>query len=386
MVIAAFYPLSLVAGGICSVNEAAARLDSLGRFAADVNYAVSLPQNEDDVVYTLKITSAANSTDTLCEARYLIDWSLPAQQGESRGFQAYFPGHHYRYRDHRLQEYHFTWDSIPFLTGRGGVQRNGQFVDLLPQMLAREIRAMAADSTFYVRFRPDSVVSGQKVAVIRGAQKIQGYDGNLFTMIFDPVSYRPLKIYREYNPGSIAEQSVTVTYSYPDGQGVDVPSSEEALMALYPEVFEKYRQSNYRVENLRGLPIPGFALPTLTGERYTHHKGEPFAAPTVIALLDPSVATTAETVAALRKAVDTCPGQTGLILAFTSTNTDTIEEITGPLREGEAILISARPLTRDCGVNDFPTTIITGRDGVIKDVILGFNRNITENVIQSASL
>lgn len=196
----------------------------------------------------------------------------------------------------------------------------------------------------------------------------------------------PLRLFNEYNPGQISEQSVTVVYTYPDDMDKNRPRSEEELVALYPEVFEKYRESNYRVENLRGLPMPAFSLPTTTGERYTRHKGDRFLSPTVVALLDPSVSTAKETVEALRRAVDSLPGEAGLVMVFSGSNSDMIEEIAGALRPGEAILMSGRSLARDCGVSEYPVVIVASRDGIVKDVILGFNRNLGESVIQAVSL
>lgn len=406
MVIAAFYPLGLHAEGICcnDMDQCVEKLAAMNNFTADARYAVTLPSAEDDVIYNVRLISDA-ARDTLSEAVYLVDWRIDDENKESEGFSSYMPGHHYRYRDHKLQEYHFEWDSIPFLTAGGGVQRNDRFVDLLPQMLAAQVRKMQADSLFQLRFSADTVVSGKHVAAIDGIQRVKGYDGRYFQLLMDRGTARPIRLYNEYNPGQISEQSVTVEYIYPDADSkagkdlrdtakkldevalpVTLPQSEEDLMAIYPEVFEKYRSSNYRTENLPGMFMPEFSLPTITGERYTHHKGEPFQYPTVIALLDPGVSTNSQTVSALRKAVDTMPGQTTLLMVFTGSNIDSIEEITGPAREEEAILMSGRSLARDCGISDFPVIIVAGRNGKITDVNLGFNQNLTENVIQAVSL
>lgn len=397
MVIAAIYPLGLMAGGICSIDKGdgkcaadclISKLEGITPFSATARYAVTLPQAEDDVVYTVRLLSEATPADTLCEARYLIDWELPRPETLSKGFSAYVDGSHYRFNDNKLQEYHFEWDSIPFQVGKGGVQRNPQFAGLLPQLMARELRGMLADSTFTLRFVPDTVVSGRHVATLIGVQKVRGYEGRYFSALFDPDTARPLKISNEFNPGQISEQSVTVEYTYPEeGDGfITVPDGEEELIALYPEVFEKFRRSNYRVENLRGAKLPRFSLPTLTSERYTFDASRGFRAPAVVALLDPSVATVEETVARLRKALATGTADADLIMVFTSGNPDTIEEITGPSRRGEYVLLSGRSLARDSGVTVFPTVLVCGRDGTVTEVILGFNRNLAENVIQAVAL
>ena len=153
-----------------------------------------------------------------------------------------------------------------------------------------------------------------------------------------------------------------------------------------PEVFEKFRESNYRIENMRGLPLPSFSLPTVTGERYTRHRGDSFNAPTVVALIDPAVATSGETVKALREAVASMPMQVDLILAFTGSNIDTVESLTGAAGMGEALLISAKSLARDCGTSVFPTILLVGSGGNVENVILGFNNSLSQDVIQSLAL
>ena len=387
MVIAALFPPGVAARGKCSnirsVEQLAARLDTVGDFQPKVKYAVSLPQADDDIVYTISLHSQPAAGDRLSPVDYLIKWSLPTPETVSEGFLSYFKGNHYRYRDNRLQEYHFDWDSIPFLSGTGGVQRNGQFVELLPQMLAADLRKMAADTTFVLRFVPDTVVSGQKAAVVKGVQRVRGYDSRYFTLVADKATGLPLQIFNEYNPGAISEQAVSVTYDYPSGQAESLPVTEQALIAMYPEVFEKFRQSNYRIENMPGLPVPQFSLPTSTGERYTHARGEGFRAPVVIAVLDPAVGSTRQTVAALRKASASVPMENLLVFAMLSSHIDTVEDVVGPLRDNETLLLSASSLARDCGINECPVMIVAGRDGKITETIIGFNPNLAESVIQA---
>lgn len=366
--------------------EAIGRLENAAVFAAEADYAVTLPQAQDDVVYKVKLASERAGGDRLCEADYLIEWELPTPSGLAEGFLGYFAGHHYRYRDRRLQEYHFEWDSIPFLTRGGGVQRNGQFVDLLPQELGATLRRMSGDSLVTMRFNPDTVVGGEHMAAFTIVQSVQGYTGRIMKILLDGGAGMPLLIDNEFNPGQISEQLVTVKYRYPaDGELPAVPKSEEELMARFPEAFEKFRESNYSIENLRGEPMPGFSLPTPTGERYTREKGDRLAAPTVIALIDPEAGFASETLAALRRAAEQAPKATNLVMAFISGGPDRIEELTGPLNAGETVLLSARSLARDCGATAFPAIIIVGEDGKVANVILGFNNSLSADVIQSVA-
>ena len=231
------------------------------------------------------------------------------------------------------------------------------------------------------------MLEGRDAAMVEASQEVGGYVGRNYTLYCDPATGLPLQIYNEYNPGRVSEQSVKVSYTYPASDvSLKAVDAEEKLMALYPEVFEKYRESNYRIENIRGLPMPAFSLPTPTGERYTHQKKAPFRAPTVIALLDASTGAAAPAVAALRKAQRSMPRQVDLILAFIGSNADAIEEVAGALAPGETHLMSARTLARDCGTNVFPTILIVDSKGIVTDVALGLNNSLAQDVIQSLAL
>jgi hypothetical protein len=158
------------------------------------------------------------------------------------------------------------------------------------------------------------------------------------------------------------------------------------MEARYPEIFEKYRRSNFRVENLAATPLPTFSLPTTTSERYTYHRGDTFKAPTLIALLDSRVASTKATVEAVRSAAARLPFALDVIWAFVDNNIDAIDSVVPSILPGEALLMTARSLARDCGVSAFPTLIFVGRDGIVSDTQLGFNSSLTQLIIEKATL
>lgn len=373
-----------------TVEALVSTLEGMTPFSAGVTYDVTLPMLEDDVVYSIEVASEAAPDDRLSGVDYLIRWSLPAREGgdASEGFLAYFDGHHYRYRDNRLQEYHFEWDSIPFLTGEGGVQRNGQFVELLPQSIARELREMINSDDYAVGYEPSASSDGREVSVVTASQNVRGFTGRNYKLTVDRATGRPLRIDNEYNPGQISEQSVNVAYDYSGSRdgAVAAVASEEELMEMYPEVFEKFRESNYRIENMRGLPLPSLSLPTLTGERYTRHRGDGFKAPAVVAIIDPQVASAAETVSALRGVAARMPRDIDLVFAFMGSNTDEIEEVAGSPVYGETDLMSAKSLARDCGTSVYPTILVVDPSGIVVNVLLGFNNSLAEDVIQSLAL
>lgn len=146
------------------------------------------------------------------------------------------------------------------------------------------------------------------------------------------------------------------------------------------------RRSSFSLEKLVGQQLPGFNAPTPTGERYSRRTGDHFASPTVIAIIDPSVSFAPDAVAALRRAVSQAPVECGLIMAFTSTNADLIEEVAGTPAVGEAILQSARGVARDMGAAQLPAVLLVKKDSTVADVIVGYNKDLASDVIQKMAL
>ena len=391
MVIAVLYPLGISAQGISDIVDG---LESIGCWHARADYSITLPQATDDVVYTVVMESSAAPADTLAPADYLIEWGVDTPSGRSEGFSAYFDGHHYRFRDERLQEYHWEWDSIPFMPRRvgaaysNGVHRSAQFVDLLPHFIASDLRRMASDSLYTLTVHPDTVVSGHRCAVVDAVMTVQGYVCSEVTYTFDAASMLPLAVEADYNPGALSEQTVSVSYGYgSDALSADCTElSERFLIGRYPAVFEKYRQSNFRIENLPGTRMPGFALPTTTGERYSRHAGDPFRVPTVIVLLEAGSEFTPQLIAGMREAVDRMPVDADVIYAFADNRIDDIDAVLAAPRQGEHILMSAGPLARDCGVAAMPVVIVCGRSGDVADVRVGYNKDLPLDVIQMTVL
>ena len=370
-----------------SFIDEANRLEKMQDVNACVHYALALPMAEDEVIYTIKLAENTNPADSLLGRNYMIQWEVPVDQGTDTisGFTSYFSGHLYRFRDHKLQEYHHDWDAMPFNDATGGVHRNGQFVNLLPFSLASQLRDMASDSTYTLTVGR-SVINTQKVDTYKGVRTINGIESQEIELSVDPSDGYPVRFSALYNPGMLGEQEVTATYSYSDSSTAQLPVSEQELRSMYPAVFDKYRTNSYSVESLRGIPLPTVALPTITHERYLHEKGTPFPSPMIVAFLDPEVSTTGSTVAMLRGVVDRLPRQTGLLLIFNSTDIDSVEELTGPAREDERILISATPFIRECGVSAYPTMLLCGSDGKVTEVLLGTSSTLADDLTGAAAI
>ncbi|WP_280122876.1 hypothetical protein [Duncaniella muricolitica] len=386
MVLAALSPLSLSARGIADIIEG---LSAAPAYNASVTYSVTLPSRDDDVVYRLNLSSVPTPADTLSPCAYLIGWQLDTPSGPTEGWTSYFTGNLYRYRDHRLREYHTSWDPAPFMPATAsrrqpGVQEATQFVELLPAYIARDLRAMAADTLYTLSEPKETTLDGRPAMCLEAVMDVRGERVRQASYWFDRDTHLPLRIDIESNPASITEQTITVNYApAPDA---DTPMSEESLLALYPEHFEKYRESNFRIENLRDTPLPTFTLPTATGERYAHQRGQAFRAPTVVALLDPDTSFSSDIVRDLRAAIDSSTIPADIIWAVTGTNADRAEELVGQTRPGEHLLLNARSLARDCGASSLPVVILAAPSGMVKNVLLGYNSDLSTVVLQSIAL
>lgn len=373
-------------GAIATAEQFAKTLTGFPQYSTEINYDVTLPMGSDEITYILKLASAPAYRDRLSATNYLIDWRLNHDGNVSDGFLAYFNGNHYRYRDHRLQEYHYDTDSIPFVMKQGGVQSTGQFTDLIPQVLGEQITHMMTDPAFTIHFNPDTLVEADSRIALTATQTVQDNVGMRFTLIADRFNGKPVRLIREYNPGQISEQTVTAKFSYPDNLDIKAVTSEEELQTLYQEQFDKYRDNGNRIEHMRGLQMPAFSLPTTTGERYTRQKEDTFPTSTIIAIIDDALPTAAQTVKALREATGQTNSDIALILAFIGNNSDRIEEITGTPVSNETILMSAQSLARTCGTAVFPTVLVVRQSGKICNVLLGFNNNLIQDVIQSTGM
>ena len=106
----------------------------------------------------------------------------------------------------------------------------------------------------------------------------------------------------------------------------------------------------------------------------------------MVVILDPSAGFSGEIVESVRRAADNLPYEADVVFAFVSTNTDLIESIVPSVRRGEHLLMNARSLARDCGAASLPVIIAVDRSGVVKNVMLGFNKDMENIVLQNMAL
>lgn len=386
LAILSVYPLGLQAQGI---DDVISSLKSINHFDATVDYSV-LMSLQDDVDYTLHLKSWNAPADTLAPCDYLIDWKVATPDGESTGFSAYYDGNVYNFRGDKLLEYHYDSNKSLF-QARGigaaslpGVQRRAQFSELLPQFIAEQLDEIKNNPDYRYIIHTDTVINGTNRTAIDGTMTMSGQVMKEFLYVFDKAGM-PVMVNMENNPGALAEQSITATYAYSPDTAAHERINEDILRGIYPEIFDRYRESNFAIENLPGQRLPGFALPTTTGERYSRMLGDKFRCPTVIVMLDAKGAFSSPTVSAVRSAVDSLPFNSDIIWAFSGNNVDDIEAIVPQIRVGEHLLMSAKPLARDCGVTSYPSIIVCRADGTVADIVLGYNNDLSSVVIQKVA-
>lgn len=382
-------PLSVMAQGAGQLYDLGHALLQMGDYQGRATFEALLPSAADPVVYDVELQSAAPA-DTLAPCSYVIAWDTESPSGPLSGFSAYFDGHHYRFRNSKLQEYHISDGETAFLPGGAGtaaqgVQSRAQFADLLPQFLGAKMIEIATDSAYSYTFDVAMTVRGKRCIVVEGVKMSRGYETQRFTYAFDNETNLPVLIDQINSPGSISEQVVTVSYSPSDQEPVAL--NEEGLIERWPDAFERFRQSTFRVESLVGEAFPSFSCPMAgASDRCTHHVGEPFDAPTIIVALDPGVGTNAETVQAVRSAVEQLPVRTEILWTFKSNKEEEAIAALGNVGPDEKALLSATGLLRDAGVTLFPTIIICSADGKVAKVICGYNNSIEEVVLQVIQL
>ncbi len=374
-------PLGNSAQGVAQMAQ---NLKDTNNYLTDATFQVWLPSAEDPVTYSLTLQSDATPADSLSPCEYLIRWESESKSGNHTGFSAYFDGSHYRYRNNRLQEYHFTDNPAAFRPVAGpGVQSQAQFADLLPQFLALRMEEIANDTAYDYKFHPDTIVSGKRAVVIDGTKRTQGYDSQYFTYAFDFDTQLPMKIELETSPGTISEQIISVKYE-PGSRENRIEYNEDALVAQWPEVFEKYRESTFRAESLKGQPLPSFSCQALNDDkRMEHLRGEGLVRTSIFVFLDPEVASTQATIQDVRSAANQLPTTVDIIWVFQGNHEDEISELLGSLMPAEAALTSAGSLIRNCGVNLYPTILVVGSDGIVREVTIAYNQNLSEIVISN---
>lgn len=381
------------------------RIDT-GAYRADATFSVTMPQLPDDVVYSLTINQTPAPDDTICPTAYLIDWAITQRPGmtapspSDHGFTAYFSGNHYNLIAERLRERHAESDPDAFMRPqRGGVAVTSQFADLVPSIMAARLRDMNADPHYTLIAVADTTVGGEKAVALIARMTVDGTVASEGEYLFYPGErLTPRRIVLENNTGSISEQTVTTKFSRPAEAGSSpAPVSEDQLIAAYPDEFERFRTSSYRLETLPGRHLPAIAVPIASGrlsnrptshgsdddERYTRTASQSLDAPTVIVLLEAKSEFTPKVIEAVRDAARQLPWRIDILWTFTDTNPDDVEAAMPAPGTNELVLMSARSVARDCGAGSMlPAIVFAGRDGIVTDFTAGYNNSLSSDVLK----
>lgn len=355
-----------------------AQMRELPCYAAECEYEVLLPSAADPVKYNVLLDARGEKNDTLAPCDYVIDWRMIRDEGSSEGFSAYFSGHHFRFRNARLQEYHVQESDRPFIPENPGkgVQAQAQFADLLPYYIADRLDAAAADTANTVR--ADTLANGN--IRVSGTTRHNGYDISEFTYVFD-ADGRPLSSDITTNPGHISEQNITARYRNTTPSYCDKAPDIESLSAKYPDAFGQYRSSTFSFERLPGTPLPKIALRTTDGGRWTNTPGEPRPNILIIGFITADNPAAAEIMNRLAGAVTDLPVDCEVLWAFLDDDADAVSRIPAPA--GHKVACKAEAAAAACGVGReyTPVFAFVGRDGKVKNILLGINQDFESIVI-----
>lgn len=366
--------IALLTAGLATNFSSARGIDSIANalaampeYAAVVEYAVTLPQAEDDVVYTVTLRQP-DASDS-----YLIDWNVMSPSGPVDGFTAWFDGNFYNFRNRRLQEQHADWDAeAP--AGSKAIQNSAQFASLLPSRIAMQLREVAAGGYTY------TIVERGDELRVEAVRQLAGEPDAELTWTFDATTLAPIEFYADYNPGAITGQQVKATYQPAENLGQTL--SEEFLRSRYPEAFTRFRESQFAIENMRGEQLPAFSLPRIDGDRLSRQPNDGFDFPTVVVLLDPESPLASDLVNAVRSAISRLPFTVNVIWAANNKNPGVITELLDTLAPEETALTAAATLALSCGASALPVVMVCNTSGKISDLIVGMNNTLSTDVIQ----
>lgn len=370
-----------------TLREIGNQLICKDNYTDSCTYEVTLPSISDPVSFGIRMFSTSSVTDSLSDATYLIEWRMLTSENSTTGFSSYFNGHHFRFRDRRLQEYHASVDIQPFIpNGRidRGVQQSVQFYELLPQAIGRKLIEMDYDSAYTYNIS-QSVRKGKTVIRVKGTEHTSGYEACEFDYYLDSDTYYPVFISLVNNPGQIGEQSVSVSYLKAETYEGEI--NMEFLTERHGEEFERYRTDGYILENLPGKPAPRLTARTLQGERYIYERGAQLNVPSIFAIMDSSVGTTQATIQAVNEALTALPFRVNVVWAFIDKRAEDVSAVLENLPTQENVLISAGSYARDTGAGHLtPVLIFVNRSGNVTDYIRGYNQDLVSLVIEKSTM
>ncbi len=218
-----------------TISELQNQLKDMKQYTAEAVYEILLPSNDNTIKYHIEMQSVAVN-DTLSPCNYLISWRNKDNIDKPTEFTSYSNGKHYRFINGQLEQFDVIVDSIPFTEKGGRVQLNARFTNLLPSLLADEIKKIANDSIYQYEITDNLNYYGIEAVRLNAVETINNFIARELTYIFNLKNSEPLYLEIRSNPETAAELLITVNY-----QTATIPEdydfSEEALIERYPDSF-----------------------------------------------------------------------------------------------------------------------------------------------------
>lgn len=328
----------------------------------EINYTVGQPMTDMEIRYVARIWWDTHSNDYLIEYRNANDSTISfvANIGDTD---------YYRFDGRKLSEYHRANDSIPFI-GTNPVTKSGIIYPFIPSVVMQEINNLCADT--------QNKVSENNSGVKYITQYIAGHEARdiKYTASSDnlPLLYDALN-----NPGQMGEQSLTVTYTYPEN--VSIPMlSESMLIERYPEQFASLRSNNFSVTQLTGKPLPTISAISVNGEQYeiTDKKSQN----RIIVFIESGAGLNEYTISQIRQGVDQCAFPSQLIWIYSGRNLDAIYEEIGRAADDEILLLGGKRAATKLGITGYPTILFVNKKGIVSNISIGTNNDLKSIVIQ----
>ena len=317
---------------------------NVGNWRGEVKYEIWMPGSDDPIVRRAELTQYPSGSDTLAPCEYLI----VGCDDSDKSFAAYFDGNFIRFRNDKMVEWNITENPAPFA---GGVHRTEMYAPLLPAFVNEFFRAVESDTAYTYTV---SAVDGG--TIVKGSESRRGYLMKEFEFKIGNDG-SPISSEITINPGATAEQIASATYTTlaPDTMAL----TEEKLVELFPDIFERFSAANFTIDSLIGRHIPSFSLPSTGKSRVEHRRGEPFARPTLIVVADEPESSLIAEARLLGQGM-------GLIYVFDDTNAEAIMERFGQPNDNESVAFNGRSLISDCGIKELPALIYVDSEGIVE--------------------
>lgn len=356
---------------------------------ATLEFQVSQPMTNEEVIYYLQSICSRVENDTLSDFNYYIEVDSASHPISKGNFFTYFDGHYYDFSNERLREYHIGEGCAPFrpIAFRGrrtpGVHESGLFVGEIPLKQAEMLQSFLHDSCYQIEERPADPANGRMHDEIRAKRYINDELVRTADISFDPETGLPVRKEVENSPNKMSSQSVITLYHYPEKQPDIQPGffTEARLLQDKKEIVSTYRTSNYHAEQMKGRNMQPFSLQELNkNQRFDSQSLQ--GKTTVLAFVKSNISFCDSTVAELTRMNEMQPGQqqATVILLYSDKLPQQIDPEAEQQSSSSTTLYNAGDVALRYGVSVYPTLFVVDKKGQITDVQIGYARNFLQTL------